>query len=125
MGYVFLVSPYSDPDPVIMEERYCKTLAAAACLHSQHSVPVYSPIIHWHPVAVKYGLSRVAANWQQASAPLIRAAEEVMVFELPGWLTSEGVKTELSAARVFGTPINHLTVQHVNNWLESQGYTPV
>lgn len=125
MSYSFLISPYSDPSPVVMEERYTKTLAAVAYLYFSRSVAVYSPIIHWHPVATRFNLNKDVDTWRTANAPLLRDASDVIVLELPGWLDSNGVASELSAVATFDIPRHHLTTEPINRWLKSLGYTPI
>jgi nucleoside 2-deoxyribosyltransferase len=104
---IYLASPYSDPNPVVMEERFRAACIAAGELMNQGLV-VFSPIAHTHPIAVACNLPRGWDYWHQFDLEFIRAADALIVLRLPGWNKSKGIDGELSIARDLCIPIDFI-----------------
>ena len=104
---IYLASPYSDPDPAIMEQRFDLVCRKAGELMNAGEV-VYSPIAHCHPIAVRVGLPRNWEFWHKFDREMLRCASEVRILRLPGWETSAGVKAERDIAHELGIPINEI-----------------
>jgi nucleoside 2-deoxyribosyltransferase len=98
---IYLASPYSDPDPAVMEQRFDAVCRKAGKLMNAGFV-VYSPIAHCHPIAMRVGLPRDWAFWQKFDRVMIRAATDFYVLRLPGWETSKGVAAERKIAEAMG-----------------------
>lgn len=61
----------------------------------QAGVPVFSPIIHSHPVAVQCGLDPFdRAIWLPSEEPIMRAAGGLLVVRAEGWEQSKGLRYE-------------------------------
>ena len=101
---IYLASPYTDPDPVVMEQRFDAVCRKAGELMKVGEV-VYSPIAHTHPIAVRTGLPRDWEYWQRFDREMLRGASEVRILKLPGWETSKGVNAERAIARELGIPV--------------------
>lgn len=101
---IYLASPYSHPDPEIREQRYQEALHAVF-YHSGSGLAVYSPIVHWHPVALKYDLPKDAAFWANQNRAMLKKATQLVVLNVEGWRQSEGVAQELDWAQEFKIPI--------------------
>jgi hypothetical protein len=101
---IYLASPYSDPNPAVMEARFDAVCRYAGKLMNEGHV-VYSPIAHCHPIAVRTGLPRDWAFWQKFDTEMLRGAAEFWVLKLPGWESSKGIKGEREIAEMMGIPV--------------------
>jgi len=105
--YKYLASPYSDPEPEVMVQRFRDTMQAAHwCL--THDMIVFSPIVHCHQMAVRYGLPRDYDFWQKYNEAMIGASGGILVLLIDGWFDSKGVRSEVDLAFNRGKPVQHL-----------------
>lgn len=106
-GYIYLASPYTDPDPLIREIRY---LAAASALRTmlRNNIWTYSPIVHCHHLSQIWKMPHDAAFWLEYDQTMIRGARSVTVLCLPGWQRSVGVKGEIEYSLSLGKQISYL-----------------
>ena len=58
-------------------------------------------------MAAAGGLRTDAAAWIEFNSGMLRLAEAVFVYRLPGWETSKGVKIEIQQAKAVRIPIAH------------------
>ena len=107
-GFVYLASPYSDPDIKVRERRYRQACISAAGLMRNGHV-VFSPIAHSHPVEV-IGLRSVesGAFWKRQDVPLLRHADMLVVLMLAGWEKSAGIQWEIEIAESLMIPVRWL-----------------
>lgn len=106
MAYIYLASPYNDPDPAIREHRYQAVAKATVWLLLQRRW-VYSPIVHCHDLSIKYNLPTDANYWRTYNVAMLEEASELMILKLPGWDTSAGVHAEKSLAHHLGLPVTY------------------
>lgn len=101
MSYIYLASPYSDPDPLVMQARYelVRAHAAEMMWNGEH---VYSPIVHSHPMAVAHDLPRDHAFWKEYNMAMLATASALVVLMLDGWDRSTGVEWEIIEAGQLG-----------------------
>ena len=99
----YLASPYSHPDPAVRLRRYEQ--AAEACVKLCTSIHVFSPIVHWHEIALRHVLPTEASYWWDYNRSMLRRCDSLFVLELPGWETSTGVSAELRLAEHLGLPV--------------------
>lgn len=104
---IYLASPYTDPDPVVMEQRFDAVCRKAGELMNSGEV-VYSPIAHTHPIAVRAELPRDWEFWQRFDREMLRCASEIRILKLPGWETSKGVRAERAIASELGIPVTEI-----------------
>lgn len=97
MTFVYLASPYSHTDFNIRHQRHAQ-VASAVLEISRHLVPVYSPIVHWHAIAVEHSLPFDAEFWRTQNEPLIKSCDELWVLCIDGWRQSKGIGIELDFA---------------------------
>lgn len=90
-GYWYLAGPYTN-SPM---ERYEQHLEASAILIKNGYV-IYSPIVHCHPMALKYQLPGNFEFWQRFNHVMITWSNGVLLLKLPGWEKSGGVRDELN-----------------------------
>jgi len=100
---IYLASPYTHSDPQVMEERYLAVCLKAAQL-AKEGYYVYSPIVHWHPVAKLYGLPRDWEFWKRLDRESIQLMDEVWILKLEGWSISAGLENEILIAKEFNKP---------------------
>jgi hypothetical protein len=90
---IYLASPYSDPNPNIMQLRYDLVCEACAGL-AKMTLVVYSPIAHWHPIATKYNLPKSHHFWRSHNYTMIRLCDQFLILTIDGWEASEGIKDD-------------------------------
>ena len=105
---IYLASPYSHHDKLQMERRYLGVVSALRYLIAREKQAIYSPIAHWHPVAVLIDLPRDAEFWAEGNKEMMRLADKVIVLRLEGWDTSVGVKAEIAYANELEIPVVYL-----------------
>ena len=106
---IYLASPYSDPDPEVLEMRFdviCR-IAAKAMQKGQH---VFSPIAHCHPIAKVGKLPTDFQFWNGYDRWFITHCQELHVVQLPGWERSIGVRSEILIAEELGVPVRYVPV---------------
>jgi hypothetical protein len=94
----YLASPYSHDDPQVVTWRYEKLKTVVANLVDQNFF-IFSPILHWHPVAVDHKLPTSFEFWQSYNFHMIDVCDAMFVLQLPGWDTSIGVQAEIEYCR--------------------------
>jgi hypothetical protein len=107
---IYLASPYTDPDPEVMRERYracCTVLAYFA--QSRPDYVLYSPIAMWHPIAELHNLPREVGFWWRQDEHMIKNCAMLLVLMYPGYDTSKGVDREEKLAGYLGIPVRYLT----------------
>ena len=104
---IYLASPYSHPDPTVVEERYQKALAAVA-KYAQLKIAVYSPIVHWHCVAQRYELPTDAAFWSGLNETMLKRCSKLVVLAIDGWSGSVGIQQEYDWALALDLPISFI-----------------
>ncbi|MBU2072740.1 MAG: DUF1937 family protein [Gammaproteobacteria bacterium] len=104
---LYLASPYSDPDPAVMEVRFDAVCRKAGELMNAGNV-VYSPIAPCHPIAVRVGLPRTWDFWEKFDREMLKGADSFAILRLPGWDTSKGVAEERKIAEELGIPVTEI-----------------
>lgn len=107
---VYLASPYSDPDPSVMEARF-EAVCREAALMMAAGEHVYSPIAHTHPIAVRGDLPKDWTFWQDFDRAVIGRCTELRVLRLPGWDASRGVAAEVALAEGMGVAVTYVDVR--------------
>lgn len=103
---IYLASPYSTPIPSVLLDRVAAaTQFTAQCI--QQGLPVWSPIVYYHPFAKALGLPGDAGFWHSMNMPFLRKAEVVFALRLMGWEQSKGMRVELNAAKLLGIQVVH------------------
>jgi hypothetical protein len=90
---IYLASPYSHPDPAIVELRF-RQAARFTADRIRAGYAIYSPIVHCHQLAQTYDLPTDFAFWQTYNEALLRQSLALWVLMLDGWQTSRGVTGE-------------------------------
>lgn len=109
-GVLYLASPYTDPNPLIREQRFEAACKAAGKLMCAGQV-VYSPIAHGHSIerACPELAGRDHDFWlAQCFAVLLRCTR-LVVLTIDGWERSKGVAAEIEFAQQNGIPLEFMT----------------
>lgn len=104
---VYLAVPYSHPNPEIRQQRFEAANAMAAILLEQENF-VYSPISHSHPISLYMENSNDGNFWMENSLAFLVHCDELVVYCLPGWQESKGIKREIEFAEQREIPISYL-----------------
>ena len=91
---IYIASPYSSPDPAVVEDRV-KAVCKFAAEGLKAGFIVYSPIAHCHALAAQCDLPKDFNFWQRYNFAMLDASKEMVVAGYPGWKDSAGVRGEL------------------------------
>ena|SRR5258708_35666640 len=118
MTYKYLASPYMDKDPAIMLERFT---AAQNCLAwlLKHKIWTYSPIVHYHQLALDYDLPPDHEFWLDYDRAMILSSDGVYVLCISGCKESRGVTGEIEFAKTKNLSITYVWPVHGNGYLLS------
>ena len=112
---IYLASPYSSPDPLIVRTRFLLAEQVTAILMSQGHY-VYSPIVHCHEIAVKYAIPTDFAYWSGYNIDMIRRCDALYILTISGWEESKGVTGELAFAQSAGLEIAYVDEEGQVRW---------
>lgn len=117
MSYIYLAQPYSDPDHIMMQQRYIAGCEATAILlnNDRH---VYAPIVHCHEIAKLHDLPRDFPFWRRYNYAMLAPANLLLVLQLPGWDISTGVGAEIDFARDNDIEVDMVTPRELEQWLQ-------
>lgn len=104
---IYLASPYTDPDPWVMEWRYLQAAKALTKL-LQDKRWAYSPIVHCHELAKIATLPKDAAFWRSYDFAMLARSSRFVILTLEHWTDSIGVNLEMREAFRLGLPIEEL-----------------
>lgn len=104
VGFAYLAQPYTHP---MMSYRVKRFMEAQHVLEwaFKENLSVFSPIVHWHNLAIARGLPPEFQHWQAQNDPMIEACGEFWILPLPGWQSSKGLTHEWALARNLEKPI--------------------
>ena len=108
---IYLASPYTHREPMIMQHRYEQVLKCLFWMTTTRPVPVYSPIVHFHDLADKYDLPRDANWWKATNFNMIRKVDTLAVLVIEGTTESKGVQEEIEFARYLMMPVEYVDLQ--------------
>lgn len=106
-GYIYMASPYTHPEPFVMELRYIHAAKVLAYKLKRREW-TYSPIIHCHELAKTYGLPKDAQFWREYDFAMLSRAKRLEVLRLEGWETSVGIVDEIEEARRINLEVIYL-----------------
>ena len=95
---IYLASPYTSEDPLILLERFRKVCIAAGQLMSE-GYYIFSPIAHTHPIKVVSNLPGGWDYWEGFDRTMIKSCKCLSVLKLDGWEQSKGVQAEIKIAK--------------------------
>jgi hypothetical protein len=104
LSFIYIASPYSDPDEKVRHARYTKAGYYLVRLLRERRW-AYSPIVHCHEIARMHRLPTDAAFWAEYNFQMLEVAAELHVLQIEGWERSVGVAHEVAYARNRGKKI--------------------
>ncbi len=108
--FVYLASPFSHKDPLVQKERY-KQVARKAGELMLNGYIVFCPIAHTCPIET-YGppglKSKDGDFWLRQDYAVLDMVDAVLVYKLPGWEESYGIREEINRAKRNGQPVRYL-----------------
>ena len=109
MAFIYVASPYSHPNSLVMHSRFEKVEKFVAGMLKNEEV-VYSPIVHCHELARKYEFPTRFEYWQKINRGMLSGASKLVVYCMKGWSTSAGVRAEIEFAKQCGIPVEMVQV---------------
>lgn len=107
---IYLASPYSDPDPEVVELRYRLVRDLAMRLLLREETFVFSPIMYCHRAAMEIPDTPTdALAWIKMNTYFQRQSTELWLLTLEGWKESKGVEEELKFAKLIRQNIRYVT----------------
>lgn len=94
---IYLASPYTHNDEDVERERY-EDVSAVCARFARLGEHVYSPIAHWHPIALAHTMPTHHHYYQDMNEAMIQACDEFFVLVIDGWFRSKGVRAEIDYA---------------------------
>lgn len=116
---IYLASPYSHPDPLIMKTRFLLAEQVTAKLLGE-GLFVYSPIVHCHELGLKYSLPTDFAFWKKYNFDMIRRCSVLFVLSIDGWELSKGVRAEWEFAKMCNLYPQHINPDGLMSWMASE-----
>lgn len=104
---VYLATPYSHDDALVMSKRFGEVNKAAAKL-MRAGIHVFSPISHNHPIAMDHELPTGWDFWEAYDMAYLKCSHRLIVLKLEGWEQSVGVAAEIKMARELGLEIEYM-----------------
>ena len=104
---IYLAQPYTDPKPLVMEKRYDAALQIVA-EYTKLGFLIYSPIVHYHNVALRYSMPVDFTFWRQLNFEALARCTEIWILPLPGWEKSLGLRAEIKEAIWLNLPATYL-----------------
>ena len=95
---IYLGSPYTHKLKRVMKERYDKALYATGDLLNQ-GYRVISPIVHCHPLSIKFKMMPDFEFWKKYNFALLSKCDILLVLQLDGWIESIGLQGEIEYAK--------------------------
>lgn len=104
---IYLASPHSHADESIMVNRFYAAMKATAKLLNDGYF-VYSPIVHCHEMAQKFGLPNGYEFWKNFDEHVLGLCDTMYVLRIDGWDSSRGIANEIGFATRNQIPIHYI-----------------
>lgn len=114
-GLVYVASPYSHPDDSTMAERYSEVMDLIYTLSMAFPDAFFSPILHYHPVALTNDMEKSYGYWRNINHAYMRRCDRMICACIDGWEESLGVKGELEYAKEIGLAVTY-TSKEEGGW---------
>lgn len=104
---IYLGTPYSHPNPRVVDYRYQAVTRVAFHLMELGYV-VFSPITHSHVINQIAGKPGTWEFWKKQDLGVLERCSSLYVYRLPGWEKSVGLQAEIEFAKQAGLGIEYL-----------------
>jgi hypothetical protein len=104
MSFIYIASPYTSPDPEVVQQRF---EVAEAYTHYllKNEFWAYSPVVHCHEIAHKFSLPKNFDYWMNYNFAMLSKASDLHVLKIPGFEESKGVAGEVEFAKKCGISV--------------------
>ena len=107
---IYIASPYSSVIKETEQIRYDATLRIVSDLLKQ-GYHVVSPIVHCHPLSVKYEIYTQYYFWEDYNLHILEKCDLLLILKLKEWDKSVGVRAEIKyAEEVLKIPVEYYNV---------------
>lgn len=113
---IYISGPYSDPNPLVRDERE-RQLTIAAAIFAKHGHVVYSPITHSAPLE-RAGANKSHAEWLEFDLPFMKMCTRCVVLEIDGYAKSEGVKSEINLFWMMNKSVFFILPEGIEDYAE-------
>ena len=106
--FYYVASPYSakpGPNQKRTQQRRFEQVRDFVTDCYAVDIPVFSPILHWHPAAEAGNLPTTAEHFDVQNKSMLGSSAGVIVFRMRGWDKSVGVRREVALAKDLGLPV--------------------
>jgi hypothetical protein len=100
----YLATPYSDLDPTVMEARYLLAMRAQYYLTLQTGKAIFSPIVLYHKMALRFDMPKTADYWFCLNKEYIKSSIAILFCSMPGYEQSSGMFDEFVYAATLSKP---------------------
>ena len=106
---IYVASPYSHPDPVEMQERYeiVRDWIAKAQAHDMYKW-YYSPIVHYHDMALKNTMPTDAESWWRVNEDALSRCDRLLILKMDGYQESKGIAKEFEYCSTWGIEVDYV-----------------
>jgi len=104
---IYFSSPYSHKEQGIVEERFKKTCAMVAKLTAEGNV-VISSIAYGHVLLWFQEMQNDWDFWKNFCLSFLIRAKKMIIYTLPGWELSTGIKGEIEFCKAHGIEVIYL-----------------
>jgi hypothetical protein len=94
---IYVASPYSHPDPEICNNNFKEVTKFVSNLCSQ-GIVAFSPITYGHTLIGFHELPSNWEYWEDFCFTFLKKCDKMIVYMMPGWELSKGVKEEIKFA---------------------------
>ena len=105
-GITYVASPYSHPDPRVLEARVrAARIITAGML--REGIPAFSPVSYSDTLVETCG-ARPRSGWYEFDLHFLQHARKMIILKLPGWEESRGILIEKGFAHARQIPVSHM-----------------
>ena len=106
----YIASPYSHPDPKVVEARVQELKECVTSMIENYSSAVpFSPVLYTLSLQESGLVGSPPEGWYAFDLAFLRKADRLIVLELEGWESSIGVALEIAFAQSRGLQIDYYT----------------
>lgn len=112
----YVASPYTHPDPAVKTQRYDFAVKAAKAF-TRLGYSAFVPIAYdglWD-LDPNYTMDHSWSFWERIDLPILDKCSALILFEIPDWEKSTGVKAELQHCHDHGIPVMSFSLADLDN----------
>jgi len=103
---IYISSPYNHPENEVVEQNF-KDVSEFAAIMCSHGHVAFSPITYGHTLLQFVEMSSDWEFWKNFCLSFLQHCDELVVYKMPGWLESGGVKDEIEYAKEHNIKITY------------------